>query len=1270
MDRAAAAAAAAAATAAAGSQADDEEQPEAELEFIGCFKTVIVGIRYYTGRVGVNEMVKFVREPRNPYDANAVKVENTNGEQVGHLKRELVYEIASMLDADQLRIEGVMPGGSRSTFTMPVTIYCFVSSTDVGVALRRKVASLGLQFTAMSLQEAAAAAAAAGHGSGGRGGRGSSSGGRGGGAAAAGPQVYLAPAQLENSLNRLFEDLYSSAASRPRMDASDEVLSQLFPHQQEALAWMVNRENSNTLPPFWSAAAPTGRGAAAAAGGVVYTNTLTNFETSTRPEPLRGGILADDMGLGKTLMVIALIATNAPGAQLPPLVQVAGAAAAAEAPEEPEKGRPKKRQKKAPNTSASQLQAAAKRKSDADAAAAAAAAGAAGSSPPAADGPRGTLIVCPLSVLSNWQMQLEEHTAGNLKLPPLVQVAGAAAAAEAPEEPEKGRPKKRQKKAPNTSASQLQAAAKRKSDADAAAAAAAAGAAGSSPPAADGPRGTLIVCPLSVLSNWQMQLEEHTAGNLKVAVNHGPERNRSRAWLAQQDVVITTYATLAGDVGLRGGGGLFGQQWLRVVLDEAHTIRNADTQQAKACRALKAQRRWAVTGTPLQNRIGDVFGLLAFLGLKPLDDKAFWRRCVERPLRQRDSRALLTLKVLMGSLALRRTKDSPGPDGQPLVALPPKTVTVVRLELGAEDALNYSRLESETKSLVAHHLSRGTLVENYTNVLTIIMRLRQVCDSSQLCPQALEALRAATAAAKAGAAGKAAPPPPELLAKLLAAVAGDDSEECAICLSPLELPCITSCGHVYCRRCIESVIVRDKPACPLCRKPIAADSLINPPPAAAAAADGSEAAADEQAPPSCSQGTAAAAAAGCSKIQALLAKLREVQQEEQQAAAAAAASGAAAPAFIKSVVFSQFTGMLDLIAGALSAEGIPFVRVDGKSSAKARKEAIQAFAGNAEGSPRVFLASLKAAGQGTNLTAGSHVHMMDPWWNPAVEDQAMDRVHRLGQTRAVQVWRYVALGTIEERMLELQLPAAQWLHAPSCLRAALPTRCKAAATSCFGTSSRDSSSAGDIHHDSSSRGRAAGSGRGRGRVPAGNCSQRGVIGSSDSEAAAAASSSRGSGEGSSRGRGRGGESVVRHSWQSSSSSSSSSSDSDAASSSSSSSSSRGDGVSSSRGRGRGSESWARHSWQDGSNSSSDSEAATSSSNSSSRNSSRGGGGAGSSRWMGRGREFGQQRSWQGGSNASSDAASRGGSSSSSTGSQAGSRGKGLSPKAITDAVTA
>jgi hypothetical protein len=82
-------------------------------------------------------------------------------------------------------------------------------------------------------------------------------------------------------------------------------------------------------------------------------------------------------------------------------------------------------------------------------------------------------------------------------------------------------------------------------------------------------------------------------------------------------------------------------------------------------------------------------------------------------------------------------------------------------------------------------------------------------------------------------------------------------------------------------------------------------------------------------------------------------------------------------------------GMLDLVAAAVRAEGIPYVRIDGRSSARARKEALAAFSSSAPDSPRLMLASLKAGGVGMNLVAGSHVHLMDPWWNPAVEDQAM-----------------------------------------------------------------------------------------------------------------------------------------------------------------------------------------------------------------------------------------------------------------------------------------
>lgn len=112
--------------------------------------------------------------------------------------------------------------------------------------------------------------------------------------------------------------------------------------------------------------------------------------------------------------------------------------------------------------------------------------------------------------------------------------------------------------------------------------------------------------------------------------------------------------------------------------------------------------------------------------------------------------------------------------------------------------------------------------------------------------------------------------------------------------------------------------------------------------------------------------------------------------------------------------------MLDLVAAALEAEGLSHVRLDGSTPARARAQAIAAFQQPAPAGPAAFLISLKAGGVGLNLTAGSQVHLVDPFWNAAVEEQAQDRVHRLGQARDVDVWRYVAADTIEERMVEMQ----------------------------------------------------------------------------------------------------------------------------------------------------------------------------------------------------------------------------------------------------------
>jgi non-specific serine/threonine protein kinase len=120
----------------------------------------------------------------------------------------------------------------------------------------------------------------------------------------------------------------------------------------------------------------------------------------------------------------------------------------------------------------------------------------------------------------------------------------------------------------------------------------------------------------------------------------------------------------------------------------------------------------------------------------------------------------------------------------------------------------------------------------------------------------------------------------------------------------------------------------------------------------------------------------------------------------------------------KALVFSQFLGMLALIREGLRERGIPFVYFDGSSSAAERERAIKEFQENDD--CRVFLISLKAGGVGLNLTAADYVYIVDPWWNPAVEQQAIDRTHRIGQTKNIFAYRFICKDTIEEKMLVLQ----------------------------------------------------------------------------------------------------------------------------------------------------------------------------------------------------------------------------------------------------------
>jgi SNF2 family DNA or RNA helicase len=136
-----------------------------------------------------------------------------------------------------------------------------------------------------------------------------------------------------------------------------------------------------------------------------------------------------------------------------------------------------------------------------------------------------------------------------------------------------------------------------------------------------------------------------------------------------------------------------------------------------------------------------------------------------------------------------------------------------------------------------------------------------------------------------------------------------------------------------------------------------------------------------------------------SKLETLVEQLREILEEGH-----------------KALVFSQFTSLLALVKGQLKKEKFSFEYLDGKTTN--RKERVARFQNDP--SCHLFLISLKAGGLGLNLTAADYVFILDPWWNPAVESQAIDRAHRLGQTKKVFAYRLIAKDTVEEKILQMQ----------------------------------------------------------------------------------------------------------------------------------------------------------------------------------------------------------------------------------------------------------
>jgi SNF2 family DNA or RNA helicase len=399
---------------------------------------------------------------------------------------------------------------------------------------------------------------------------------------------------------------------------------------------------------------------------------------------------------------------------------------------------------------------------------------------------------------------------------------------------------------------------------------------GSAAPAGSGPDPaserilpTLLICPMSLVTNWQKEAARF-APSLRVYVHHGGTRKREDdllAAVADADLVITTYGTA-----LRDLAALRDIAWGRVVCDEAQAIKNSGTRQSQAVRAIPARTRLALTGTPMENHLAELWSIMEFCNPGLLGPAKRFRRRFQEPIEVRqDADATAALKRATGPFVLRRLKT----DKTIISDLPEKNEMKVWCPLTPEQATLYEAVVEDMMAVIAD--SEG--IQRRGNVLSAMTKLKQVCNH------------------------------PAHLLKDGSRLPGRSGK---------------------------------------------------------------------------------------------LARLEELAEEIIEDGD-------------KALIFTQYAEFGAMLQPYLAAHlDRPVLWLHGGLAKPKRDELVERFQNDDE--PMLFLLSLKAAGTGLNLTSANHVVHFDRWWNPAVEDQATDRAFRIGQSRNVQVRKFICTGTLEEKI--------------------------------------------------------------------------------------------------------------------------------------------------------------------------------------------------------------------------------------------------------------
>ncbi|KAI8581440.1 hypothetical protein K450DRAFT_298802 [Umbelopsis ramanniana AG] len=522
-------------------------------------------------------------------------------------------------------------------------------------------------------------------------------------------------------------------------------------------------------------------------------------------------------------------------------------------------------------------------------------------------------------------------------------------------------------------------------------------------------KSTLVVCPVSLIYQWRDEILSKTSPALNVVLHHGPLRDVVPAGLASADVVLTSYTLLVSEFGYEDmdSGPLYKIHFHRVVLDEAHCIKNKATRSAKACAAIHATHRWCLTATPIQNRVSDLFSLIRFLRIKPYHEWSRFSAEIDLPMLSKNrDHAMKRVQILMKAISLRRTKDGTI-DGKPLLVLPARRVHITHVEFSEDERNFYDYLREKAQAKFSKYLNSGTVMKHYSSVLVLILRLRQACLHPVLTTTGVNVSTSETQKEETYR-RRAAMMQSTVIQRLIQQELEEETPECPICMDVTGSPyLITDCGHSFCQECLFNFMntvsgetVKEL-KCPQCRIRFNEHHLIpieifqevhNPHFKKAEKPDKDIAVMKPK------------DFVSSTKIDTMLQILAKTKEESNGKD--------------KTIIFTQFTNMLDLIEKPLKTAGYKFVRYDGSLNVKAKNNAVQTLRNDPD--TTIMLTSTKCGSLGLNLTAANRVILLDIWWNPALENQAIDRVHRIGQTKDVEVHRILVKDTIEDKIVDLQ----------------------------------------------------------------------------------------------------------------------------------------------------------------------------------------------------------------------------------------------------------